>query len=114
MKKTKIYIAGPMTGLINFNYQSFDVAQIWLESKGYEVRNPATFQHGWNSYKDYIKAGLCMLEMCDRIVFLPGWESSKGAILEKEKAIELRIKMLNPFDEHIFSVLFDIYEAAKK
>ena len=38
----RIYIAGPMSGLPDFNYPAFNQAEQRLLALGYEVENPAT------------------------------------------------------------------------
>lgn len=81
-----IYIAGPMTGLKNFNRESFAIAERALKAQGHEVRNPACLGTDWSKYQDYIEVGLVMLRQCEAIVFLPGSEHSKGAAIEKEEA----------------------------
>lgn len=81
-----IYIAGPMTGLKNFNRESFAIAERALKAQGHEVRNPACLGTDWSKYQDYIEVGLVMLRQCEAIVFLPGSEHSKGALIEKSEA----------------------------
>lgn len=81
-----IYIAGPMTGLKGFNRDSFALAELALKEQGHEVRNPACLGTDWTKYQDYIEIGLVMLRQCEAIVFLPGSEHSKGAVLEKREA----------------------------
>lgn len=46
------------------------------------------------SYSQYIKMSLCMLEMCDTIYMLKGWEDSTGAKLEWEFAKANNYKMM--------------------
>ena len=41
MKKPKIYIAGPMRGLPDFNYPKFNYYAAIYRSVGWEVENPA-------------------------------------------------------------------------
>ena len=38
---TRVYIAGPMTGLPDFNYPAFNAAAAKLRALGLEVLNPA-------------------------------------------------------------------------
>lgn len=95
----KLYIAGPMTGLPDFNYPAFDAAAVDLAAAGYAVENPAHFEdfevltpkpdpqqgeealYGW-----YLRAGLSKLVLCDAVALLPGWQFSNGARLECEVA----------------------------
>jgi hypothetical protein len=75
-----------MTGLKNFNRESFAIAERALKAQGHEVRNPACLGTDWSKYQDYIEVGLVMLRQCEAICFLPGSEHSKGATIEREEA----------------------------
>ena len=85
-KKPIVYIAGPMTGLTDFNRESFKLADRDLRLAGFETRNPAVLPIGWSKYEDYIAVGLAMLATADLVALLPGWEKSKGAGIEAEYA----------------------------
>lgn len=81
-----IYIAGPMTGLKDFNRDSFYLAELALKEQGHEVRNPACLPTDWTRYEDYVEVSLAMLGQCEAAVFLPGSENSKGAQIERDLA----------------------------
>ena len=83
----KIYIAGPMTGLPEFNYPAFMQAEKALVQEGFQVINPARNNgKGWN---DYMRQSLRQLAEADGVFFLTGWSGSKGASLEHQIAQEL-------------------------
>ena len=79
----KIYIAGPMSGIKDWNFPAFNEAQRQLEELGYEVENPAShgcgLDHPWEYY---LKMALTQMLTCDAIALLDGWFDSKGALLE--------------------------------
>jgi hypothetical protein len=80
----KLYIAGPMSGIDDWNYPAFNAAQRKLEAAGYEVLNPARREAeglGY-TYKDYLALALADVFACDGIALLPGWERSPGANAE--------------------------------
>ena len=83
----KIYLAGPMTGLPKFNAPAFKAMEIALSAKGHTVMNPANHIPICNpeaiAYEKYLALGLFMIEICDAIFLLKGWETSKGARLER-------------------------------
>ena len=81
--KTKVYIAGPVTGRTDYE-EKFKAAEDMLELHGMEPLNPvkAGLVEGWE-YRDYINRGLRMLMEADMIYMLPGWEKSPGARLER-------------------------------
>lgn len=110
--KTKIYIAGPMSGLINFNRMSFAIAERRLNQLGYQVINPACLPLGWQ-YSDYTTVTLAMLSVCDEIVFLPGSLKSKGAQIELDYAIKHGIKIVTPVLKEILPLLKYAYDRVK-
>lgn len=78
-----LYIAGPMTGLPDYNYDAFHAAQAELHRAGFVVMNPA--RNGLPmglQWHQYMRRDLSMLSACNGIALLPGWERSRGARLE--------------------------------
>ena len=62
------------------------------------VINPAKISDGLppesTTYKDYIRIGISMLDTCDTIFMLKGWEESLGASLELQYAVTLGYEVL--------------------
>lgn len=81
----KIYIAGPMTGKPEFNYPVFFAAEEYLRSHGALVMNPAILPKGFEHH-EYMQIAIPMLQTCEVVAFLPGWQQSKGARMEFTKA----------------------------
>lgn len=86
----RIYIAGPMSGLPDNNYPAFNAAAARFRAAGHEVMNPAENPQQW-SWEAYMKVSIPQMISCDRVIMLPGWETSRGARIEKELAHELLI-----------------------
>ncbi len=87
-----LYLAGPMTGIEDFNYPAFHAAAKALRARGYAVINPAEAFGGDQalSFDTYMRYDLiCLLKDCDGIVVLDGWEKSPGAVLEVSVASAL-------------------------
>lgn len=82
----KIYIAGPITNTPNYK-QAFDQKESDLISKGYQVINPAILPEGF-MHSEYMHICYAMIDVCDAITLLPGWEESKGAQLEFNYAVK--------------------------
>ena len=87
----KVYVAGPMTGLPDFNYPAFFAAADALLEAGHEPINPARKdgREGCSSWLDFMRAGLRDVADCDGVALLPGWSESRGAGLEAHVARSL-------------------------
>lgn len=86
----KVYIAGPITGHLNY-LMNFRNAQKMLESKGYDVVNPAEWfleeSKVW-TYGEIMGECIKLLADCDAIYMLSGWERSSGAYVEWTYALK--------------------------
>jgi len=83
----RIYIAGPMSGLPNFNYDAFHHAAKRLRSLGVSVVNPA--ENGLPQGAPWAEHMRIDLQTCCCAIgslFWPGWEKSSGANLESKVA----------------------------
>lgn len=85
---SRVYIAGPMTGLPEFNYPAFHAADKALTAAGHETLNPANNPE-CDSWLGYMRAGLTQLAQADGVAYLPGWQSSRGALIEVDLAGQL-------------------------
>lgn len=86
-----IYLSGPMSGHLAWNYPAFNAAAESLRALGHSVFNPAEAFDGDASQprSAYMRLDVAALLEVDAVVTLPGWESSKGATLEVAIAREL-------------------------
>lgn len=83
------YISGPMTGLPDQNYAAFQTAAEALRGQGIQVISPHEITPpgvGPWSWEAHMRVDLAALLTADVIVLLPGWETSRGARLEKTVA----------------------------
>ena len=88
----KIYISGPISN--NPNYQAeFQKVEQWLMLKGHTPINPAKLDLALPksklTYEQFMKIDYALLEMCDGIFMLDGWQKSKGACAELSYAKSL-------------------------
>jgi hypothetical protein len=96
----RIYVAGPMTGIEDFNFPAFNAAADLLRCGGWTVENPA--EHGivdGADWADYLAYDLTRLGLCGAIYLLPGWENSKGAQLEVLVAQRLGMEVIHAAEE---------------
>lgn len=114
--KGTVYIAGPMRGYEDYNFPMFDRATAFFEREGWIVISPAELDRlyeGWGAappwgwkgtkedYRRFILRDIhAIIENCTAVAFLPGWEDSKGAKVERAIAefFALEIIDLDPCD----------------
>lgn len=90
----KIYISGKITGTSDYMVR-FAKAEKALRTKGWEVVNPAKEDLPKNlPWEEYMKHDVRLLAGCDAIYMLDGWRQSRGACLERELALNLKLKVL--------------------
>lgn len=77
----RMYLSGPMTGLVGKNVAHFNTMSRRLHTKGFDVFNPAVIPHG-KGYAGCMKECLPAIFTCQTMAVLKGWEKSKGARLE--------------------------------
>jgi hypothetical protein len=91
-----VYVSGKYSGDIDANIEiaAQIAAQLWDE--GHAVicphMNTAHFENRClATWENYIAGDLNMISRCDAMVMIPGWEDSKGAVVEKDYAEKLHI-----------------------
>ena len=87
-----LYIAGPMTGLREFNYPEFHRVDALLRRAGHQTINPARHEvrPDW-TWADYMRHGIRDVTEAQGLALLDGWERSKGATLERDIADALAL-----------------------
>lgn len=87
----RIYIAGPMSNLPEWNYPAFHHAAERLTARGFTPINPARAEgrDGCTAWVDYMRASIRDLADCDGVCTLTGWGESRGAALEVHVARSL-------------------------
>ena len=96
----RIYLAGPMSGLPEYNRPAFDAAMVHLEILGYNTINPAQIQlpPGEDTWQEYMRVTTRSLTFCHGVALLPGWEKSTGAQIERRWAEAVGLVVL-PLDQ---------------
>lgn len=91
----KIYISGKITGTSDY-MDRFAKAEKKLQRHGHEVVNPAKECANMPnlSWEEYMKHDVTLLMGCDAIYMLDGWRQSRGACLERELALNLKLTVL--------------------
>lgn len=105
MDKKVVYVAGPMSGIKQFNFPAFDECARRLRERGHEVISPAELDSPevrtlaiesddgspdlrLPSWGDMLARDVAIVaDRCTALALLPGWSSSRGARLEAYVAI---------------------------
>lgn len=90
----RVYLSGPMSGLIDSNFPEFHRWAALLRAAGYDVVSPAEIQEA-GTWELCLRSDLRELCTCEGIALMPGWENSKGANLELHVAHRLGLKVLH-------------------
>lgn len=105
----RVYVAGPMRGVLHFNFPAFDAARDLGRSLGFDVVSPADIDrdNGVDEYappsdgftnadlRVFVKRDVDAILTCDAIAMLPGWKQSKGARAEHAVAEWLGLTILD-------------------
>lgn len=94
---TKLYVAGPMSGIPDSNYPQFNEVATYLRDAGYEVVNPAEFGEG-EHYVDFLREDIRLMLDCHGVAVLDNWWLSVGARNEVGMAGLLKMPV-RPYSE---------------
>jgi len=91
----QVYISGKITGIENEAVALFQAAEDYLLSIGHEPVNPMKLDHDHDlKWESYMKLDLIALLCCDGIFLLSNWESSRGATIEHQLAIDMNLAII--------------------
>lgn len=105
---TAVYLAGPMTGIPEFNFPAFDAAKEALTAAGFDVISPADLDRenlgfdptGMTGHEDmsgnrhaYARQDMEALLKVEQVALLDGWQRSTGARNEVRMAHWLGLKV---------------------
>jgi hypothetical protein len=97
----KIYLAGPMRGIPEFNFPAFHAAANVLRHDGHLVFNPAENDELMEKQGVPITIRRCLeidlawiCREADAVALLPGWQNSKGAQAERATAVALGLEVI--------------------
>lgn len=102
----RVFISGPISGMLNLNRDAFEFEAILLKQEGCEVFSPfsitppseeARKEWGENAayleWNYYMRVCVGQIPLCDRMHMLPGWQNSKGAVWEHRIAEMLGLEI---------------------
>ena len=87
--RNRAYLAGPMTGHVDYNYPAFHQAAAYYRAMGVDIVSPAEL-HGDDfskTFDEYLAVDLAAIDTCGTIILLAGWNNSRGAKVELCRAI---------------------------
>jgi len=99
-----------MTGWTDHNYSEFHAAADDLRARGFDVINPAEVldEDTKLPWSTYIREDIGILLGVDCVAVLPGWERSRGAMLEVTIAAALDLPIFEACDPDRF-INVDLY-----
>ena len=111
-----VYICGPITGKPNGNIDAFNFAQEQLLRMGHHPLNPhnicrevVAMHEGTDEelWRKCMKRDIPEMLKADAVLLLDGWRLSKGAVVERNLAVELGITVYFPYQLHMLAPLPD-------
>jgi len=94
-----LYLSGPMSGMPDLNFPTFNAETARLRALGFTVINPVEINPDPDAdWLDCIAADIVRMRPADTIAFLPGWEASAGAQVEHIVARRLGMKVVMAAD----------------
>ena len=95
-KPTVVYLAGPMSGRPNYNFDEFNRITGILRDRGVRVLNPAETAGGVQDLgrQWYFKYDFGVIALCDAVLCMPEWDTSEGAKAEVVYASEIGVPVL--------------------
>lgn len=90
-----VYLSGGITGKDNYK-EDFERAEQFLVNRGYCVLNPTRLDEVSNelSYENYMKLCYTLIDVCDVVFMISGWQKSKGANAELSYAKSLKKEIM--------------------
>ena len=91
----KIYVSGPMSGIVDLNRKSFEDAAAMLRSAGHVVVSPTELPPpSANTWEAWMRVDLEAMSACTHIYMLEGWTNSIGATIERTMALAMGMQEL--------------------
>jgi len=97
----RVYISGPITGIVNYNREAFAEAVKAVEAKGYTAISPfdLSIVSKHKTWQDYMRDDIRAMMDADWVLLLPGYDKSNGALVEEAVAIGVGIPMVKSVEE---------------
>jgi hypothetical protein len=77
-----IYISGPVTGVPENNLPAFSAAAFRVMDAGHTPIVPHDFVQKGMTWEDSMRVCIRVMMSADAVLVLPGWEGSRGALVE--------------------------------
>lgn len=92
---SRVYISGPINGVEDYT-ENFKAADNYLSGKGYDVINPVAVASAlpYMEYEELMALDIMLINMCESIYMMKGWDKSLGCNREYGYAIARNMNMI--------------------
>lgn len=93
--RRRVYLSGPMTGIADHNFPTFNAYAAALRAAGHDVVNPVDLNPDHSTpWVDCLHVDIAALCVCTSIAMIPRWTNSRGANLERFVAQRLGMPVI--------------------
>lgn len=107
VKGKKVYLSGPITGIKNYKGLFLFAEELVRMCDAARIFNPASQIPDSLEYEEAMKRCVAALVEYDTVMLLPGWNTSRGARIEREVALACEMNIVDSFDYAFIQCLWN-------
>lgn len=107
VKGKKVYLSGPITGIKNYKGLFLFAEELVRMCDAARIFSPASQIPDCLDYGQAMKRCVAALAEYDTVMLLPGWNTSRGARIEREVALACEMNIVDSFDYRFIQCLWN-------